>query len=130
MQVTYYLIIINYYLIILGKRYTTYSDALNVLDIETLEDRRKSLCFKFAKKCLEVKKLKKLFPKKLKMHDMSKRDFEYYKVNRTLTKRYLNSAVPQMQRILNFDKKKKIETLKQLSSYPVNNDLYKSVSLR
>ena len=101
-----------------------------MLDIETLEDRRKSLCFKFAKKCLEVKKLKKLFPKKLKMHDMSKRDFEYYKVNRTLTKRYLNSAVPQMQRILNFDKKKKIETLKQLSSYPVNNDLYKSVSLR
>ena len=116
--------------IILGKRYTTYSDALNVLDIETLEDRRKSLCFKFAKKCLEVKKLKKLFPKKLKMHDMSKRDFEYYKVNRTLTKRYLNSAVPQMQRILNSDKKKKIETLRKLSSYPVNNDLCKSVSLR
>ncbi len=35
-----------------------------------------------------------------------------------------------MQRILNVDKKKKIETLKQLSSYPVNNDLCKSVSLR
>ena len=36
----------------------------------------------------------------------------------------------QMQRILNLDKKKKIKTLKQLSSYPVNNDLFKSVSLR
>ena len=116
--------------VILGKRYTTYSDALNVLNIETLDDRRKSLCFKFAKKCLEVEKLKKMFPKKLKMHDMSKRDFEYYKVNRTLTKRYLNSAIPQMQRILNCDKKKKIKILKQLSSYPVNNDLFKSVSLR
>ena len=44
--------------------------------------------------------------------------------------RYLNSAVPQMQRILNSDKKKKIEILRQLSSYPVNNDLSKSVSLR
>ena len=75
-------------------------------------------------------KLKKMLPKKLTMHDLLKRDFEYYKVNRTLTKRYLNSAVPQMQRILNVDKKKKIETLKQLSSYPVNNDPYKSVSLR
>ena len=116
--------------IILGKRYTTYSDALKILDLESLEDRRKSLCFKFAKKCLEVEKLKKMFPRKLTMHDMPKRDFEYYKVNRTLTKRYLNSAVPQMQRILNVDKKKKIKTLRQLSSYPVNNDPYKSVSLR
>ena len=90
----------------------------------------KSLCLKFAKKCLEVEKLKKMFPKKVEMHDMSKRNFEYYKVNRTLTKRYLNSAIPQMQRILNFDKRKKIETLKQLSSYPVNNGSFKSVSLR
>ena len=71
-----------------------------------------------------------MFPRKLTMHDMPKRDIEYYKVNRTLTKRYLNSAVPQMQRILNVDKKKKIKTLKQLASYPVNNDLCKSVSLR
>ena len=76
-----------------------------MLNIETLEDRRRSLCLKFAKKCLQVEKLKKMFPKKLTMHDMSKRVFEYYKVNRTLTKRYLNSAVPQMQRILNSDKK-------------------------
>ena len=116
--------------IILGKRYTTYNDALKLLDIESLEDRRKSLCFKFARKCLDVNKLKKMFPKKMKMHDMSKRSIEYYKINRTLTKRYLNSAIPQMQRILNVDRKKKIETLKQLSSYPVNNDLCKSVSLR
>ena len=65
-----------------------------------------------------------MFPRKLTMHDMPKRDFEYYKVNRTLTKRYLNSAVPQMQRILNVDKKKKIKTLRQLSSYPVGRSLY------
>ena len=66
----------------------------------------------------------------MKNYDRKKRKFEYYKVNRTLTKRYLNSAVPQMQRIFNFDKKKKVKILKQLSSYPVNNDLCKSVSLR
>ena len=71
-----------------------------------------------------------MFPKKVEMHDMSKRTFEYYKVNRTLTKRYLNSAIPQMQRILNVDKKKKIEILRKLSSYPVNNGSFKSVSLR
>ena len=43
--------------------------------------------------------------------------------------KHLNSAIPQMQRILNVDKKKKIETLKQLSSYPVNNGSFKSVSI-
>ena len=104
--------------------------SINVLDMKSLEDRRQSLCLKFAKKCLEVKKLRKMFPKKLAMHDMSKRNLEYHKVNRTLTKRYLNSAVPQMQRMLNSDKKKKIEILRQLSSYPVNNDFCKSISLR
>ena len=78
---------------------------------------------------LLVKKLKKMFPKKVEMHDMSKRTSEYYKVNRTLTKRYLNSAIPQMQRILNVDKKKKIEILRKLSSYPVNNGSFKSVSI-
>ena len=51
--------------VILGKRYTTYSDALKNLNIESLEDRRKSLCLKFAKKCLQVEKLKKLFPKNI-----------------------------------------------------------------
>ena len=116
--------------IILGKRYTSYSDALKMLDMKSLEDRRLSLCLKFARKCLEVKKLKKMFPKKMTVHDMSKRNFEHYKVNRTLTKRYLNSAVPQMQRILNSDKKKRVEILRKLSSYPVNNDFCKSTSLR
>ena len=116
--------------IILGKRYTSYSDALRLLDMKSLEDRRQSLCFKFARKCLEVKKLRKMFPKKFTMHDMSKRNFEHHKVNRTLTKRYFNSAVPQMQRMLNTDKKKRVEILRKLSSYPVNNDFCKSTSLR
>ena len=52
--------------VILGKRYTTYSDALKRLNIESLEDKRKSLCLKFAKKCLRIEKLKKLFPKNVK----------------------------------------------------------------
>ena len=74
--------------------------------MKSLEDRSQSLCLTFAKKCLEVKKLKKMFPKKLTMHEMSKRNFERYKVDRTLTKRYFYSAVPQMQRMLNSDKNK------------------------
>ena len=59
-----------------------------------------------------------------------KRKFEHYIVNRTLTKRYFNSAIPQMQRLLNSDKRKRVEILRKISSYPVNNDFYKSISLR
>ena len=63
--------------VILGKRYTTYSEALDKLKIESLEDRRKSLCLKFAKKCLQVEKLKKLFPRNVKNHKMLKEDQRY-----------------------------------------------------
>ena len=98
--------------VILGKRYTSYSEALSKLDIESLDARRKSLCLRFAKNCLKVDKLKKMFPKSSTMHNMSKRRFELYKVNRTLTERYLNSAIPQMQRMLNSCQEKKMKTLK------------------
>ena len=108
--------------IILGKRYTSYSDALKKLNIESLDDRRKSLCLKFAKNCLKVNKLKKMFPKNSTKHDMSKRNLEFYRVNRTLTERHLNSAIPQMQRMLNSYQEKKIKALRQLTM-PVNPDL-------
>ena len=114
--------------LILGNKYTSYSEALKLLNIETLEDRRKLLCLKFAKNCLKVDKLRKMFPKSSTMHGMSKRNLEFYNVNRTLTERYLNSAIPQMQRILNSYQKKKNETLSQLIM-PVNSDLSKSLSI-
>ena len=74
-------------------------------------------------------KLRKMFPKKITLHEMPKRSFEYFRVNKTLTNRYLNSAIPQMQRMLNMDKEKQIKALSQLNM-PVNNDYCKSLSLR
>ena len=115
--------------VILGKRYTTYSEALEKLNIESLEDRRKSLCLKFAKKCLQVEKLKKLFPRNIKNHKMSKRSSEKFKVNRSLTQRYRNSAIPQMQRMLNLHEKQRQKIMKEIS-LPVNHDFCKSLSLR
>ena len=35
---------------------------------------------KFAKNCLKVDKFKKMFPKNSTSHDMSKRNFEFYRV--------------------------------------------------
>ena len=115
--------------VILGKRYTSYSDALKKLKIESLEDRRRALCLKFAKKCLQVEKLKKLFKKDIKNHNMEKRKLDVFQVNRTQTERYKNSAIPQMQRMLNVHENKRREILKKISM-PVNNDFCKSTSLR
>ena len=111
--------------VILGKKYTSYKNALKELNIDSLHDRRE--CLKFAKKCLKVYKLRKMFPRKVTMHEMSKRSFEYFRVNKSMTNRYLNSAIPQKQRMLNKDKKKEVETLNQLNM-PVNNDCCKSIS--
>ena len=115
--------------VILGKRYITYSDALKKLNIQSLEERRKSLCLKFAKKCLQVEKLKKLFPKNLKKHTMFKRGSDKFKVNRSLTQRYQNSAIPQMQRMLNLHEKQRQKIMKEIS-FPVNFGFCKSLSLR
>ena len=62
-----------------------------------------------------IHKLRKLFPKSPTLHGMSKRNKEPFLVNRTLTERYLNSAVSQMQRLLNCYQKKQNETLRQLT---------------
>ena len=48
--------------IILKNEYIDYNSALKTLDIDSLYDRRERLCFKFAKKCLKIENMKKLFP--------------------------------------------------------------------
>ena len=39
--------------IILGERYSSYSEALELTGLESLKSRRKKLCLNFAKKCLK-----------------------------------------------------------------------------
>ena len=48
--------------IIMKDNYKDYHSALKTLNLETLVDRRKKLCIKFAKKCLKIENMKKLFP--------------------------------------------------------------------
>ena len=118
--------------IILGDNYVSYDNALKVLKLQSLKERREDLCFKFANKCLEVPKLSKMFPRNPRGHDMKKRSSECFQVKRGLTTRLRNSAIPYMQRLLNVKEKRKREICRQIDSYqPVNNGLYcKSVSLR
>ena len=111
--------------VILGPRYTNYSDALEKLNLQTLDDRRKNLCLKFAKKCLIVDKFKKMFPLNEKSHKMSKRNFEKYKVSKSLTERHKSSAIPYMQRLLNESERSRMKILKQIDNFsmPVNNGI-------
>ena len=47
--------------IILQEEYKSYENALKVLDLEKLDERREKLCLQFAKKCLGHEKMKIYF---------------------------------------------------------------------
>ena len=48
--------------VILGEKYQSYNKALIELNLETLEERRNTLCLKFAQKCLTNEKNQQMFP--------------------------------------------------------------------
>ena len=56
--------------IILQERYKGYKNALAQLEIEDLKSRREALCLDFARKCTKHEKLKHMFPKNVKEHQM------------------------------------------------------------
>ena len=91
--------------IILGDRYKTYQNALNILNLETLDERRNILCLNFAKRTSKHPKLKKMFPLNEKMHSMKTRKQEKYKVQKAQTERLKRSAVIFMQNLLNEQEK-------------------------
>ena len=87
--------------LILQESYKSYPNALKVLSLETLADRREVLCLQFAKKCLNNDKMKELFPKNSKTHPMKTRFEEEYEIETANTERLMNSPVIYMQRLLN-----------------------------
>ena len=82
--------------IILGDEYLSYKDALNKCNLKSLSDRRQDHMKKFALKCVNDKFNSKMFLKS----DRPKGK-EVYKVNFARTSQYLNSTIPQCQRLLN-----------------------------
>ena len=96
--------------VIMGKSYTTYKNGLEYLKLDTLDKRREKLCLKFANQCMKTDKVKKFFPLENSKHKMKTRKKEKYKIFKQNTKRYQNSAIPYMRRLLNneYEKKGKI----------------------
>ena len=100
--------------VILRQSYTTYKNALNILDLETLEERREKFSLKFALKCLKCSHTENLFEHKEKHHEMKLRHSEQFEVTHVKTQRYKNSAVPYMQKLLNkhYQQKEELESSK------------------
>ena len=82
--------------------YTFYEESLGLLGLEKLQSRRKYLCLKFAKKCLENEKMAELFPLN-PGYNPNARNSEKYQVNFAHTNRLKYSAIPALQRLLNED---------------------------
>ena len=82
--------------IILDKDYINYESALNMCSIDTLANRRQERMEKFSLKCINDKFNNKIFPT-----NKIPNNREAYEVNFARTNKYLKSAVPQCQRILN-----------------------------
>ena len=82
--------------IILDKDYIDYQSALELCSIVTLSKRRQDRLIRFSLKCINDKFNKNIFPVNENSHNR-----DSYVVNFARTSKYLKSAVPQCQRLLN-----------------------------
>ena len=90
--------------IILKNSYESYDQALTELNLDTLDERRKKLCLKFAKQCIKHPKFRSMFPVNNSSHLMKKmKGKNKFFVNKCKTERYRKSSIPFMQRLLNED---------------------------
>ena len=94
---------------ILQDKYISYENALVILGMETLHERREKLLLKFGLKCTQVKETKDLFPLKKTQCILKTRHPEKYEVYKSHTERMKLSTVPYLQRMLNDFEKKKSE---------------------
>ena len=100
--------------VIMGKSYTTYKNGLEYLNLDTLDQRREKLCLKFAKQCLKTEKVKKFFPLENTKHGMKTRKKRKFKISKQNTKRYQNSAIPFMRKLLNNEYERKVKIIENI----------------
>ena len=89
--------------ILLKSRYTSYEEALNILQLEDLKTRRLKQALKFGKGCLEVDQMKKLFHQKSDC-TYNLRNQENIDVQHASRQRLYKSTIPSLQRLMNQEK--------------------------
>ena len=82
--------------IIFGASYVDYEDFLDQINEQTLDERRNQLCLHFAESCLMNEKFSTWFQK-----GMNTRSGSYFLEPSAKTKRYRDSAIPHLTRLLN-----------------------------
>ena len=89
--------------VILGNNYRGYENALNVLEISKLSERRKVLCFNFAKKAIKNDKYQHWFAlnDQNQLGVQTRSDKTGLKTVETRTNRYRKSAIPYLTTLLN-----------------------------
>ena len=105
--------------IFMGNKYQGYEQALKLLKLDSLKERRLKMALKFAKRSLKLENFSTLFPLSEPNHLMSMRNPEKYVVNISKTERHKRSAVPFLQRLLNDDylqQKKDLSKLLQVNN--------------
>ena len=85
--------------IIAGSYYTPYEQFLDDVEEDTLAVRRDKLCLNFAKKCLKTDKFSCWFPK-----GVGTRSGPHFFEMQGENKRFSNSAIPHLTRLLNSNK--------------------------
>ena len=91
--------------LVLEEDYRSYSQALEVLGLEKLETRRKTLSLRFVKSGIEDGILNDLFPHRTKNHTMHTRKSEHFKVTHAHAERFRNLPILTMPRLLNDDRR-------------------------
>ena len=90
--------------IILGERYNSYSDALTLFELKTLDERRKEMCVKFARKSAESDKFQNWFAESTQKKDRPKTRHHTklkFKPIPTRTVRFEKSPIPYLASLLN-----------------------------
>ena len=89
--------------LILKHNYQDYEHSLNILNLDSLKQRRQFLSLKFAKSGIKSDKLGDLLPTQEKRDNIQTRNHEKYKVNFAHTGRLKKSSIISMQNLLNDD---------------------------
>ena len=104
--------------IIMKDQYKSYQHAQNILQLQSLENRREELCPTFAQKCLGNKNMKYLFPHNTRTHHIQVKilNISNFSAN---TERLRHSSIINMQKLLYNEVKRRIE----------QDELWKNVSV-
>ena len=97
--------------------YNGYDEALKLLNIQSLEQRREMISLRFVKNSLKNANFAKLFPLTKANHVMNVRNQIKYHINKANTERYRRSTIPYLQRKLNRDILKRKCEFKYLEAF-------------